>query len=82
MYKFIDLLGLRGGTTFDSLCELLMELNLDWLMDEMKADLLVEKGELEVEEYIYRYTICQQTTYCTLTRWFIDGPASQTVDQL
>lgn len=53
-FKFLELLGRSQAECFDKLADVLGARKYSWLADELYADLLAEKGDLEVEEYVYR----------------------------
>ena len=49
MVKFLDLVAENNPDGFDRLMDLFAYKDLCWLRDEMNADLLAERGDLEVE---------------------------------
>ena len=52
--KWLDGLLEMTGAAFQKLLDVLEEKNHCWLKDEMLVDLMAEKGELVVEDYIQK----------------------------
>ena len=55
MYKFLEVLQVRGeADSFDRLCHFLDSEGLSWISDELQSDLVAERGDLIIEDYIAR----------------------------
>ncbi|KAK2175945.1 hypothetical protein NP493_695g01044 [Ridgeia piscesae] len=54
MFKFLQLVAQRKHDSFEPMRQILVELGHKWLADEMRADVMAERGDLEIEEYVYR----------------------------
>lgn len=53
-FKFLELLPDQGPNTFNLLLDTLKDGGHSWVSQEMRVDLLAEKGQLDVEEYVHR----------------------------
>ncbi len=57
-YRFLELLWNTPRSVIEDPFERLMSFleaqGQSWLCDEMRADVLADRGELDIEDYIYR----------------------------